>query len=228
MIIINDLRHGDFGENTCNIGSNVKLLRSKIEIKGKNNKIILGDGCKLIDCSISFYADNSTFSIGRSSAFRGVAKIGLESHIFLGSDITITSNLKIYCSEYTKVAVGNDCMFGDAVRIFSHDFHPIFDLHSGQRINLSQNVSVGNHVWLANGASLMKGASVGDGSVIGAEAVVTSAIPSHVIAAGNPARIVREEILWSRASLNTTSPFHFPDLLSLPEPLRPTRPDSQG
>lgn len=45
-------------------------------------------------------------------------------------------------------------------------------------------------VWIGEGAIVM--ADVGSGTLIGAGAVVTDTIPAGVIAAGNPARVVRE------------------------------------
>lgn len=45
-------------------------------------------------------------------------------------------------------------------------------------------------VWIGEGAIVM--ADIGSGTLIGAGAVVTHAIPGGVIAAGNPARVVRE------------------------------------
>ncbi len=39
---------------------------------------------------------------------------------------------------------------------------------------------------------IIKGVTIGDNSIIGAGSVVTSNIPSNVIAAGSPARVVKE------------------------------------
>ncbi|MCJ2094246.1 acyltransferase [Methylobacterium sp. J-001] len=54
----------------------------------------------------------------------------------------------------------------------------------------------GNHVWIANQATLLKGSTIGDNAIIGAHAVVTGVLPPHCMAAGNPARIVREDVIW--------------------------------
>ena len=50
---------------------------------------------------------------------------------------------------------------------------------------IEDNVFIGNHV------SILKGTKIGTNSVIGSGSVVTGIIPANVIAAGNPAQIIR-------------------------------------
>ena len=76
--------------------------------------------------------------------------------------------------------------------------HPIFDVATGERINGAEDVVLGDRVWVGRNASLNKGARVGAGAIIGNSAVVTGAIPPGVIAAGAPARVIREGVRWSR------------------------------
>jgi acetyltransferase-like isoleucine patch superfamily enzyme len=51
-------------------------------------------------------------------------------------------------------------------------------------------VEIGANCWIGAGAIVM--ADVGEGTTIGAGSVVTRAVPSHVVAVGNPARILRD------------------------------------
>ena len=53
-------------------------------------------------------------------------------------------------------------------------------------------VHIGSTCWIGSSVSILPGVSIGDGSVIGAGAVVTKDIPSGVVAAGNPCRVLRE------------------------------------
>ncbi len=53
-------------------------------------------------------------------------------------------------------------------------------------------VEIGDNVFVGMGARILKGARIGDDAVIGAGSVVTGEIPAGVVAAGNPARVVRE------------------------------------
>ncbi len=53
-------------------------------------------------------------------------------------------------------------------------------------------IRIGNRAWIGFNASILKGVSLGDGAVVGAGSVVTRSIPSNVVAAGNPARVIRQ------------------------------------
>ena len=52
-------------------------------------------------------------------------------------------------------------------------------------------VTIEDDVWIGFGSLIMPGVHIGARSIIGAKSVVISDIPSDVIAAGNPARIIR-------------------------------------
>lgn len=51
---------------------------------------------------------------------------------------------------------------------------------------------IGSDVWIGHGAFIAAGVTVGDGAVIAAHAVVTRDVPPYGVAAGVPARIVRQ------------------------------------
>ena len=52
-----------------------------------------------------------------------------------------------------------------------------------------ERIEIGPHSWIGESATVM--ASVGSGAVVAAGAVVSTAIPSGIVVAGNPARFVR-------------------------------------
>ena len=52
-------------------------------------------------------------------------------------------------------------------------------------------IRIGSGVWIAAQAFIGPGVTIGDNSVIGARAVVVKDIPAGMVAAGNPARVIK-------------------------------------
>jgi acetyltransferase-like isoleucine patch superfamily enzyme len=113
------------------------------------------------------------------------------SRIEVGDRTEFNNNLMIK-SEGAGIRIGRDGLFGANVEIFDSDFH---DLHPARRKTGRPRVApveIGDNVFAGMGVRILKGAEIGSDSVIGAGAVVTGSIPAGVIAAGNPARVIRE------------------------------------
>ncbi|MFF5013624.1 DapH/DapD/GlmU-related protein [Streptomyces sp. NPDC001165] len=94
----------------------------------------------------------------------------------------------------TGVDIGARVLVGADVLIADTDFHPV-DLcprrrapESGAR---SDSVHIGDDVFLGARTIVLKGVTIGDGTVVGAGSVVSSPLPDHVVAAGNPCRVLR-------------------------------------
>jgi acetyltransferase-like isoleucine patch superfamily enzyme len=101
--------------------------------------------------------------------------------------------------DHSKIDIGNDCMLASGIDIRTGDSHAIFD-GFGQRINEAQDVIIGDHVWVAARATILKGAIIGPGSIVGTGAVVTNGnYPAQSILAGNPVKLVRQNIQWTRS-----------------------------
>ena len=49
---------------------------------------------------------------------------------------------------------------------------------------------------------VMKGVTIGEHSVVGLGSIVTKDIPPHTVAAGNPAKVVKEGVDWKMGFIN--------------------------
>ena len=174
--------HGD--DNVVTLGEGIYFLgaretfvqRSRIVVFGNRNRVAMGRGC--------------------SGSF-GMRINADDAEVTLGEHCTAIM-ARIQVLEQASIALGDDCMLSADVVFQVSDGHPIFDRATGARINPAQDIRIGDHVWLGVGVRILKGADVGSGSVIGAESVVTQSITANCIAAGVPARVVRENIEWRR------------------------------
>ena len=63
-----------------------------------------------------------------------------------------------------------------------------------------QRVSIGHDTWIGHGVVIMPGVRIGNGAVIGSNSVVTKDVPAYAIAAGAPAKVLRQRFTQSIAS----------------------------
>jgi serine acetyltransferase len=92
-----------------------------------------------------------------------------------------------------RVTIGNDVALGANTTIVDTDFHPLrFDDRMARPLDgKTRPVRIEDGVFIGAGCLILKGVTIGRGSVIGANSVVTTSVPPGVIAAGNPARVVK-------------------------------------
>ena len=114
-------------------------------------------------------------------------------HCDYGFNITIGE--KFYANHNLVILDCNKVTFGDNVFIgpncgFYAAAHPI-DKDVRKELEFSKPITVGNDVWIGGNVCVLPGVTIGDNVVIGAGSVVTKDIPSNVVAAGNPCRVIR-------------------------------------
>jgi acetyltransferase-like isoleucine patch superfamily enzyme len=88
-----------------------------------------------------------------------------------------------------EICIGDNCMIASNVYLTDSDWHDIYNRIS---IGKTAPVNIGSNVWVGDSAIVCKGVTIGKNSIIGAGAVVVDSIPPNCVAAGNPARIVKQ------------------------------------
>ncbi len=112
-----------------------------------------------------------------------------------GQNITIGDNVYINFGcvilDCGQVTIGSGTLIGSNVGLFSgnHTIDPVERAAGGL---IPKPINIGSRVWLCGNVSVVPGVSIGDDSVIGAGSVVTHDIPSGVVAAGDPCRVLRK------------------------------------
>jgi len=110
------------------------------------------------------------------------------SNIHLGQRVYFNFNCVVL--DVCEVRIGEFTMFGPAVQIYTAT-HPL-DAAMRRRQEFAKPIEIGADCWIGGGAIILPGVKIGDKSVIGAGSVVTRGVPSGVVAAGNPCRVLRE------------------------------------
>jgi acetyltransferase-like isoleucine patch superfamily enzyme len=119
----------------------------------------------------------------------------LAAHSYVTGEISIgaDSTVNPYAVVRGKVSIG------DGVRIGAHTSLLAFN-HGSDRTDqpifrqphIALGIIVGDDVWIGSNAIVLDGVTIGPHSIIGAGAVVTKDVPAWSVAAGNPARVLRD------------------------------------
>lgn len=111
-----------------------------------------------------------------------------EGRISFGDYVLISPGTHIVASE--EITIGSNTMIASGCYISDSDWHDTYDRTA--ELEKHRPIRIGENVWLGVRVIVGKGVTIGDNSIVGAGAVVTQDIPANCIAAGNPARVVRE------------------------------------
>lgn len=114
---------------------------------------------------------------------------------------TSSNGMEAMICENGVLKIGDDCMFAAHIMLHVGDNHAVFDMSTGEVINLrsSPYIHIEDHVWVGQRSSILGDVTVGRGSVIAAYSVLTKSPPPFSLAAGNPAVIRKNNISWTRA-----------------------------
>lgn len=137
--------------------------------------------------------DHGTLEIdGKMGIFTGCSvKICSGATLSLGSGY-INNGARI--TVYDKITIGSGVAISENVTFRDSDSHKII----GSTRSVSSPISVGNGVWIGMNVTVLKGVSIGDGAVIAANSLVNRDVPPNALAAGVPARVIKENIHWKR------------------------------
>jgi acetyltransferase-like isoleucine patch superfamily enzyme len=118
------------------------------------------------------------------------ARIEIGAGCFLNRNTMLAAYERIAIGEHTMF--GNGCFVGDAEHRYTDPEKPI----TWQGFTSRGPVEIGANCWFGVNCVITSGVTIGDRCVIGANSVVTTSLPSGVVAAGAPARVIRQ-IEWN-------------------------------
>ncbi len=167
----------------------------------------LGLGCVLRGKSIAI---GRRVTIGAFCIFEGRDfAIGddtvVREQVFAGGPLLPDSRLELgrrvrvfqtcFLNPSRPLSIGNDTGVGGRSSIFTHGSWQ--SVMEGYPVAF-EPVSIGNDVWLPWHVFILPGVEIGDGATIGAGSVINRSIPAGALAAGVPAKVLREAADWPR------------------------------
>jgi acetyltransferase-like isoleucine patch superfamily enzyme len=151
--------------------------------KHRHSEIVIGDGLELRSIPHS-NALGPFHPVILSTRRRG-------ARLEIGRGFGMTGGT--LCAE-ERITIGDEVWVGANCVIMDTDFHPLdLDTRLARPLDgATAPVVIEDGAFIGMRSLILKGVTIGARSVIGAGSVVTRDIPPGVIAAGNPARVIRE------------------------------------
>jgi acetyltransferase-like isoleucine patch superfamily enzyme len=162
-----------------------------------------GVQCPVVSCNgrLPKLYTKGAMSVGERLAMRNpllASEVGTakgDACLEIGDRVVINQGAVIVAS--TRISIGNDSLIGEFSAIYDSNHHAMDSLSSVREAP----VIIGSNVWLCRGVVVLPGSKIGDHTVVAAGSVVRGELPPRVLAAGNPAKVLRKlEISegWSR------------------------------
>lgn len=125
--------------------------------------------------------------IAPNASFRGGARITLGDRVQLGERVSLWAG-----KTTARISIGAGTTLGPDVFVTAADYGMAADRPLTDQPMTERDVVIGANCWIGTKAVITAGVTLGDGCVIGAGAVVTRNVPAGAIAAGVPARVLKQ------------------------------------
>ena len=157
------------------------IIHSSIELRQERfvnifSPVYLGEGCKLL-CWDEYTS--------------GKNKQRLIPKLEIGENCHATRNFVCQCAN--RITIGKNVLIGSNVFIidFNHGKFPLTENYLDNDLEVGE-VNIQNGVWIGNSVIILPGVLIGEKAIIAAGSIVTRDIPPYCIAAGNPAKVIKQ------------------------------------
>ncbi len=137
-------------------------------------------------------------TLGNNARIREYGWVQVTSHLTnVGEGLVVGDDT--YVGPYSVlgagggITIGRNVTLGGFVQVLAEDHaFPDRDMQINEQGVTRRGIVIEDGCWLGNSVIVVDGVRIGEGAVIGAGSVVTKNVPAEVVAAGNPARVIRE------------------------------------
>ncbi len=128
-------------------------------------------------------------SMGREVSLEPTFRCEFGRNIHLGSHFF--ANFDCVMLDGAPISIGDNVLLGPKVGLYTSN-HALDPRERADGACRARPITIGDDVWIGGNVTVLPGVAIGSGSVVGGGSVVTRSIPPGVIAAGNPARVIRD------------------------------------
>jgi acetyltransferase-like isoleucine patch superfamily enzyme len=161
----------------------------RLDVPRDDVALTIGDRCILMNHFV-FESDRGKITVGNGVFINAGTMVISRSLVEIGNNVTIAWGCVIYDHNSHSIS------YLDRVR---DQDQQLIDLPTGSLCahkdwsNVeTAPIRICDHAWLGFDVVVLKGVTIGEGAIIGARSVVTRDVPAWTVAAGNPARVVKE------------------------------------
>ena len=151
--------------------------------------------CKVRPSRLIMHKNSQLLCKGHIQSFEAVRIECLPNAVVeIGHKSYVNHDSEIRCREYIKI--GDNVSIAYNVLIQDSDYHTTYDENGKSKLD-TLPITIENNVWIGANAIILKGVTLGEGCIVAAGSVVTKSAPAYSLVAGNPARIIKENIKHS-------------------------------
>jgi acetyltransferase-like isoleucine patch superfamily enzyme len=187
----------------------LSLFNRLLDYKRKVELAELKSKLKNVDANFKLKKDYSVYNphyIEIGADFRALERFRIEAidcfgnqnflpSIKIGNNVNFNTDIHIGC--INSITIGDNCLFASRIFISDHNHgettEQMLKVSPMERPLVSKGpIVIKNNVWVGEGVTIMANVTIGENSIIAANAVVTKDVPPNCIAAGIPAKIIKE------------------------------------
>jgi maltose O-acetyltransferase len=147
------------------------------------NQSGVDDGAKRLGLLLELLGE-----LGEGSEIKPPLRCDYGSRIRVGARTFV--NYGLVALDVASIEIGDDVQIGPNVQLLTPT-HPIDADTRRAKWEAAEPIVIETNVWLGGGVIVLPGVTIGENTVVGAGSIVTKDLAPNVVAAGNPARVVR-------------------------------------
>lgn len=181
MLIIEIIRKIKYNLRADRIGPDMPFIHWKLHF---NHSML-----RMCKTKFQYFATTAQFRPGAYAV--GCSKIRIGNRVVIRPGVMLFGESE---SLETSILIEDNVMMGSGVHFYinNHKFDnpklPLID----QGYYPDEPIVLRNGCWIGANVILLPGVTIGKNAVVGAGSVVTKSVPDGVVAAGNPARVIKE------------------------------------